>query len=153
MSLFSFFKKKRYFTDDQQKLMVEAIKQAERNTSGEVRVFVEGRCKFVNAVDRAQEIFFGLKMDKTEDRNAVLLYIALDDHQLAIFADEGIYQRLGSQYWNDEVKKITAAFTKDDYAGGICTVVKDIGEALTAEFPYDSTTDKNELPDEIIFGH
>ena len=134
MSLFSFFKKKRYFTDDQQKLMVEAIKQAERNTSGEVRVFVEGRCKFVNAVDRAQEIFFGLKMDKTEDRNAVLLYIALDDHQLAIFADEGIYQRLGSQYWNDEVKKITSAFTKNDYTGGICTVVKDIGDASFEHF-------------------
>ena len=132
--------------------MVEAIQKAEKNTSGEVRVFVEGKCKFVDPVDRAKEIFFNLKMDQTKDRNAVLLYMALDDHQLALFADEGIYQRLGKQYWNDEVKKIISAFTKDDYTGGICLVVEDIGEALQEQFPYQSS-DKNELPDEIIFGN
>ena len=133
--------------------MVDAIKEAERNTSGEVRVFVEAKCKYVNPVDRAEEIFFNLKMDQTKDRNAVLLYMAFDDHQLALFADEGIYQRLGKVYWEDAVKKIIAAFTKDDYTGGICMVIKDIGTALTEQFPYDDKGDKNELPDEIIFGH
>jgi uncharacterized membrane protein len=152
VSLFS-PKKKEFFTTDQQNRMVEAIKEAERNTSGEVRVFVEGRCKYVDPVDRAKEIFFSLKMDATIDRNAVLLYIALDDHQLALFADEGIYRRLGAEYWNKEVKKIIAAFTRDDYTGGICTVVKDIGDALTEHFPYNDKGDKNELPDEIVFGH
>ncbi len=153
MGIFSFGKKRQFFTAEQQALMVEAIREAERNTSGEVRVFIEGKCTYVNPVDRAHEIFFNLQMEKTVDRNAVLLYMAFDDHQLALFADEGIYQRLGRDYWNDEVKKIVAAFTKDDYTGGICTVVKDIGEALTAQFPYDDKGDKNELPDEIIFGH
>ncbi len=86
------------------------------------------------------------------DRNAVLLYLALDDHQLALFADEGIYKRVGSEYWNKEVKKIILAFTKHDYTGGICAVIEDIGDALKHEFPYEKT-DKNELPDEIIFGH
>ncbi len=76
----------------------------------------------------------------------------MDDHQLAIFADEGIYQRLGANYWNVEVKKIIAHFTKDDYTGGVCDVISDIGEALKKEFPYESS-DKNELPDEIIFGN
>jgi uncharacterized membrane protein len=152
VSLFS-PKKKEFFTTDQQNRMVEAIKEAEKNTSGEVRVFVEGRCKYVDPVDRAKEIFFSLKMDATTDRNAVLLYIALDDHQLALFADEGIYRRLGVEYWNKEVKKIIAAFTRDDYTGGICTVVKDIGDALTEHFPYNDKGDKNELPDEIVFGH
>jgi uncharacterized membrane protein len=152
VSLFS-PKKKEFFTTDQQNRMVEAIKEAEKNTSGEVRVFVEGRCKYVDPVDRAKEIFFSLKMDATIDRNAVLLYIALDDHQLALFADEGIYRRLGAEYWNKEVKKIIAAFTRDDYTGGICTVVKDIGDALTEHFPYNDKGDKNELPDEIVFGH
>jgi uncharacterized membrane protein len=78
--------------------------------------------------------------------------MAMDDHQLALFADEGIYTRLGAKYWDDEVKKIIAHFTKEDYTGGICHIVGDIGDALKKEFPFEST-DKNELPDEIIFGH
>jgi uncharacterized membrane protein len=153
VSLFSFSSKKRdFFTPEQRQEMVEAIKKAEKNTSGEVRVFIEGKCKYVDPVERAKEIFFSLKMENTKDRNAVLLYMAIDDHQLALFADEGIYQRLGAKYWDEEVKKIIAAFTKDDYTGGICLVINDIGEALQAEFPYERS-DKNELPDEIIFGH
>jgi uncharacterized membrane protein len=151
VGLFSFQKKKEFFTAEQQQQMVAAIQNAEKNTSGEVRVFVESKCKYVDAVDRAKEIFFSLKMEQTKDRNAVLLYLALDDHQLALFADEGIYQKLGAEYWNKEVRKIITAFTKNDYTGGICIVVNDIGEALKYHFPYE-TTDKNELPDEIIFG-
>jgi uncharacterized membrane protein len=152
VGLFPFNKKKDFFTPEQQQRMVQAIQNAEKNTSGEVRVFVESKCRYMDPVDRAKEIFFNLKMANTKDRNAVLLYLALDDHQLALFADEGIYQRCGAPYWDDEVKKIIAAFTKEDYTGGICLVVEDIGEALKLQFPYD-TGDKNELPDEIIFGN
>ncbi|CAA9503793.1 MAG: hypothetical protein AVDCRST_MAG96-2119 [uncultured Segetibacter sp.] len=152
MVLFPFKNKREFFTKEQQQLMVQAIQEAEKNTSGEVRFFVESRCKYVDPVDRAKEIFFTLKMNLTKDRNAVLLYMAMDDHQLALFADEGIYQRLGSQYWNDEVKKIIKHFTKDDYTGGVCHIVNDIGAALKKEFPYERS-DKNELPDEIIFGN
>lgn len=152
MALFPFSKKRAFFTPEEQQLMVEAIQRAEKNTSGEVRFFVESKCKYVDPVDRAKEIFFGLKMDQTKDRNAVLLYMAMDDHQLALFADEGIYQRLGSAYWKEEVIKIVAHFTKYDYARGICHIIHDIGEALKREFPYESN-DKNELPDEIIFGN
>jgi uncharacterized membrane protein len=144
-------KKREFFTAEQQKQMVHAIQEAERNTSGEVRVFVESRCKYVDPVDRAKEIFFNLKMDQTRDRNAVVFYIAIDDHQLALFADEGIYQRLGADYWNKEVKVIISDFSKDDILGGICRCVTDIGNALKEQFPYE-TSDKNELPDEIIFG-
>lgn len=152
MALFPFTNKREFFTSEQQQLMVEAIQHAEKNTSGEVRFFVESKCKYVDPVDRAKEIFFGLKMDQTKDRNAVLLYMAMDDQQLALFADEGIYQRVGAGYWNDEVKKIITHFTKDDFTGGVCHVINDIGEALKKEFPYESS-DKNELPDEIIFGN
>lgn len=151
MALFS-SKKKDFFTPGQQQRMVQAIQHAEKNTSGEVRIFVESKCRYVDPIDRAKEIFFNLKMDKTKDRNAVLLYLALKDRQLALFADEGIYQRCGAAYWDYEVKKIIAAFTKDDYTGGICLVVEDIGEALKQQFPYEAA-DKNELPDEIIFGN
>jgi len=132
--------------------MVAAIKIAESHTSGEVRVFIESKCTYVNPVDRAQEIFFNLKMESTQDRNAVLLYLAMDDHQLALFADEGIYQRLGKEYWISETRKILSAFTRNDYTGGICEIVSDIGNALKEQFPYEKS-DKNELPDDIIFGH
>jgi len=152
VALFPLNKKREFFTAEQQQAMVDAIRKAEKNTSGEVRVFIESKCRYVDPVDRAKEIFFSLQMQNTKDRNAVLLYMALADHQLALFADEGIYQRLGAEYWNVEVKKIISAFTKDDYTGGICLVVEDIGDALKAEFPYESD-DKNELPDEIIFGN
>ena len=151
MSLFSFNKKKNFFTAEEQQLLVKAVREAEQNTSGEVRVFVESRCKYVDPVDRAKEIFFNLKMESTKDRNAVLFYIALKDHQLALFGDEGIYTRLGAEYWNLEVKKIIKDFSKNDIVGGICHCVLDIGSALKEQFPYE-TTDKNELPDEIIFG-
>lgn len=150
MGLFS--KKQRQFFDaEEQQRMVQAVQEAERNTSGEVRVFVESRCKYVDAVERAKEIFFSLKMEQTKDRNAVLFYIAIDDHQLALFADEGIYQRLGAEYWNKEVKVIVGEFTKNDIIGGICKCITDIGNALKEQFPYE-TSDRNELPDEIIFG-
>src|SRR4051794_3227418 len=100
MSFFSIFrKKKQFFTPEQQQQITEAIQHGEKNTSGEVRVFVESHCKYVDAIDRAHEIFFSTKMDNTKDRNAVLLYLALKDKQLALFADEGIYQRVGQQYW------------------------------------------------------
>lgn len=152
MALLPLSKKREFFTPEQQQLMVQTIQQAEKNTSGEVRFYVESKCEYVDPVDRAKELFFSLKMEQTKDRNAVLLYMAMDDHQLALFADEGIYQRLGAKYWNDEVKKIITHFTKEDYTGGVCHVISDIGSALQKEFPYESN-DKNELPDEIIFGN
>ncbi|HEX8334402.1 MAG TPA: TPM domain-containing protein [Segetibacter sp.] len=153
MGIFPFTKKKRqFFTPEQQEQMVAAIKKAESHTSGEIRVFIESKCSYVDPVDRAKEVFFDQKMEKTDDRNAVLLYMAMDDHQLALFADEGIYQRLGKEYWTKEAKKILSAFTKHDYTGGICEVVEDIGQALTEQFPYERD-DKNELSDDIIFGN
>ena len=128
------------------------MRHAEHRTSGEIRVYVESRCKYVDAIDQAAEIFFGLQMDQTADRNAVLLYVAMKDHQLAIFADEGIYQKLGQEYWNDEIKIMISNFNQDDYASGIRQCVTDIGEALHEHFPFDNKSDKNELPDDIVFG-
>jgi len=113
---------------------------------------VEHRCRYVNAIDRAVEIFQNLQMDKTGLRNAVLVYIAVKDRQLAIFGDEGIHKKVGDQYWANEVLKMINTFNRDNIAEGICQCVKDIGEALCTHFPYDKDTDKNELPDDIVFG-
>ena len=150
--MFSFFKKKNFFTAEEQQLIIEAIQNAERMTSGEVRVFVESKCSYMDAIDRAAELFFQLEMQKTDDRNAVLLYVAMKDRQLAVFGDEGIHKKVGNEYWNNEVHKMITNFNRENYAAGISEVVKDIGEALTKNFPYNNDTDKNELPDDIVFG-
>jgi uncharacterized membrane protein len=152
LGLFPAFKKKEFFSPADNEKIVQAIRNAEIRTSGEIRVFIENRCRFVDAMDRALEIFTNLKMEQTEFRNAVLLYIALKDHQLAVYGDKGIHEKVGAGFWNQAVKKILAHFNHHDYAGGIANCVTEIGESLQRHFPYDKDTDKNELPDEIIFG-
>lgn len=150
--MFPFRKKKDFFSPDDNEKIVQAIRNAEMRTSGEIRVFIENRCRFIDAMDRALEIFASLKMEQTEFRNAVLLYIALKDHQLAVYGDKGIHEKVGSDFWNIEVKKILAHFNREDYAGGISNCVTEMGESLQQHFPYNKEVDKNELPDEIIFG-
>lgn len=152
MRIFPWQKQKEFFRPPEKERIVEAVRNAERMTSGEIRVFIESRCRYVDALDRAREIFFNLQMDKTEDRNGVLLYAAMKDRQLAVFGDEGIHHRVGTDYWNREVKTLLKNFNKDDYAEGIRQCVIEIGEALHQHFPYNNDTDKNELPDDIVFG-
>jgi uncharacterized membrane protein len=149
--MFSLFRKKEIFNAEERERIVQAIRAAEKRTSGEVRVYIESRCRFINPMERAWEMFFGLKMDKTDDRNAVLFYIAWKDRQLAIFADEGIHKAVGAEYWNTVVKEILAQFSGQHYVDGIIGGLAKIGEALHLHFPYESD-DKNELPDEIVFG-
>ncbi|MEO6820782.1 MAG: TPM domain-containing protein [Ginsengibacter sp.] len=146
-------KKKPFFSPQENEKIVHSIQEAERQTSGEVRIFVEGHCKYVDALDRAAEIFDNLEMEKTELRNGVLFYIATKDKQLAIFADKGIHLATdGDQYWKDAVAEILSVFSKDTMVNGIITSIHKIGLALKDHFPYDKDVDKNELPDEIIFG-
>ncbi|HYJ37214.1 MAG TPA: TPM domain-containing protein [Chitinophagaceae bacterium] len=152
MSFFPFFRKKDLFDASERQQIVEAVKEAERQTSGEIRVYVESRCRFVDPLDRAAEIFFGLKMDNTQHRNGVLVYVAMRDRQLAIMGDEGIHQKVGSVFWQTEVEKMIDEFHADHYATGIAKVVKEIGEALKNNFPYERNLDKNELPDDLVFG-
>lgn len=152
--MFSIFRKKpvNFFTAEEHQLVVHAVQQAEKLTSGEIRVYVESHCEYVDAIDRAKEIFYNISMQNTVQRNAVLVYVALKDRQLALYADEGIYQKAGAAFWNDAVKKMLSNFNSANYAVGIAAVVTDIGEALVYHFPYDGATDKNELPDDIAFG-
>ncbi len=152
MSIFPIFKKRPFFTEEEKQLVVNAIREAERQTSGEVRVFVESNNVYVDPMDRAAEVFYKLKMDKTEDRNGVLLYIAMKDKQLALFGDEGIYNATGEIFWNDAVKQMITNFSKENITKGMVDTILTIGKTLHEKFPFDKTNDKNELPDEIVFG-
>jgi uncharacterized membrane protein len=136
---------------DKQKL-VEAIQLAEKNTSGEIRVFIESKLGKGDALNRAKEIFFKHKMNETQERNGVLVYVAVDDKKLAIYADQGIYEKVGIEFWYTQVQEMTSHFKVMNYISGISTVINEIGIALQGHFPYDSSTDKNELSDEIMIG-
>ena len=152
MGIFPLFKKKEFFSAEDKEQIVDAIRHAEKETSGEIRIFIESKNPFVDPIDRAAEIFFKLKMQDTEHRNAVLLYIAMKHQELALFGDEGIYKKAGADYWNAAVKKMISQFTKDNMSNGIEQCIRQIGETLKEKFPYSATDDKNELPDEIVFG-
>jgi uncharacterized membrane protein len=153
VGLFDFLsgKKESFFTKEEEERMVEAIRSAEKQTSGEIRLFIEQRCAFINPLDRAKEVFAELEMFKTKDRNAVLLYIATKDHQLAVLGDEGIYQKMGQAFWDSEVKLILSEFKQHHFIDGVCKIIGDVGVALKENFPYESD-DKNELDDGIVYG-
>jgi len=136
---------------DKQEL-VEAIQLAEKNTSGEIRVFVETKLGKVDALTRAKEIFFKNKMNETKERNGVLVYVAVNDKKIAIYADQGIYEKMGIEFWYTQVQEMTSHFKLMNYIAGISTVVNEIGIALQNHFPYDRSNDTNELSDEIMIG-
>ena len=150
--MWPFRNKKKFFSQQENDRIVHSIQDAEKQTSGEIRIFVESRCKYVEPLDRAAEIFAKLQMEKTELRNGVLFYVAIKDKQLAIFADSGIHTVTGQDHWDNVVQHILSIFSKESVVAGITTTITKIGEALKNHFPYDKDIDKNELPDEIIFG-
>ncbi len=152
MGIFPLFKKKEFFTAEEKARIVEAIRIAERETSGEIRFYVESKNPFMDPIDRAAEIFFQLKMQNTQHRNGVLLYIAMKDHELALFGDEGIYNKVGKEYWDNAVKDMIAKFKGENIVTGIEQCILQVGQTLKETFPYEANTDKNELPDDLIFG-
>ena len=139
-------------TASDKQLLVEAIQLAEKNTSGEIRVYVESKLGKGDALSRATEIFFKQKMNETKQRNAVLIYVAVNDKKLAVYADQGIYEKMGIEFWYSQVQEMTSHFKAMNYVQGITTVVGEVGQALSTHFPYDRVTDANELSDEIMIG-
>lgn len=133
-----------------QKRITDAIKEAELNTSGEIRVHIESVCKGDPCI-RAAYIFTKLKMHDTVNRNAVLVYLAYTSHHFAIIGDSGINERTGAGFWNEVKEEMGAAFTQDDYLGGICKAVLAVGIKLKTFFPYQKD-DVNEQSDEVSFG-
>lgn len=141
---------KEFITKEQQRQIVGSIEKAELNTSGEIRVHIESKCK-ADAVGRAISIFNYLKMYKTARRNGVLIYVAFESHKLAIIGDVGINERVPSNFWNGIKDNMAADFAQGRFVEGICRAVEAAGESLKEFFPYRSD-DINEQPNEISFG-
>jgi uncharacterized membrane protein len=142
-------KAKELFTEELQKQVVTAIETAELNTSGEVRVHLDDKCKG-EVLDRAAYVFEKLEMHKTEQRNGVLFYLAVQDKKFAILGDAGINQKVSDNFWEEIKSEVISNFKKGDFAGGLSSGIVKAGEQLKAHFPYQED-DVNELDNEISF--
>jgi uncharacterized membrane protein len=129
--------------------ILAAIEAAEKNTSGEIRLFVEDVCG-ENVLDRAAYVFNKLGMLATKDRNGVLFYLAFESRQFAILGDVGIHSIVKDDFWHDIKARMTNYFTEGDFVKGLTIGIEMTGKALKEHFPFQSD-DKNELSNDIAF--
>lgn len=139
------------FTKEQKEKIIHAIKDAELDTSGEIRVHIENKCP-EDVMDRAAYWFSTLKMHQTKLRNGVLFYLALKDRKFAILGDIGINSVVPENFWNDVKDAMSVLFKEGDFAEGLSKGIHMAGEKLKTHFAYQKD-DVNELDDDISFGN
>lgn len=137
------------FNATQRQTIVSAIQEAENQTSGEIRVHIENTVK-EDPLDRAVALFYQLEMSKTELRNGVLIYLAVEDRQLAIIGDKGINEVVEEGFWDHIKDEMVRHFKEGQFTEGLASGIQMAGEALKAHFP-NQQDDKNELSDDISF--
>ena len=135
--------------NEEDRRIVEAIKQAELNTSGEIKVHIENHCRG-DVEERSLHVFNRLKMNETQQRNGVLIYLAVRDHKFAILGDEGINNVVEADFWTDIRDLMVTAFREGRFADGLEQGIMRCGEKLKTYFPYQSD-DINEIPDDISY--
>ncbi len=139
-----------FFSEQEKEDITIAIKNAELDTSGEIRVHVENKCKG-DVKDEAAYFFKELEMHKTEQRNGVLFYLAVKNRKFAILGDVGINKVVSENFWDDIRDHMLNHFRENNFAEGLVEGIIKAGQQLKEHFPY-QTDDVNELPDEISFG-
>jgi uncharacterized membrane protein len=137
----------KFFSEQEKKNIVLAITSAEKETSGEIRLHLERSAK-MEPMKRAIQVFNKIGMNKTAQRNGVLLYLATGDHQFAIIGDKGINELVPDNYWDDIALELGNYFKNREFCEGVCQGIVRIGEKLKEFFPY-QTDDENELSDDI----
>lgn len=151
--MFPFTRRKELLDKDDQHRIVSAIKEAESKTTGEIRVYMEPHCKYMDAMDRAKEIFAHLNMHRTEMRNGVLVYLALTDRQFAIFGDVEIDKKAGgAHFWDKAAATLKVYLKNNNVTEGLCACIAEMGNVLALHYPYNNAIPRNQLPDEIVFG-
>jgi uncharacterized membrane protein len=136
-----------FLTKQDEQEIVSSIVEAEKNTSGEIRVHIEEHSE-KSPLDRAQEVFFELKMNETQDRNGVLFYICVSDKKFAIIGDKGINDVVESDFWDCTKDTVIANFKEGNFKKGLVEGILKAGQRLKHYFPYQSD-DTNELSNEI----
>lgn len=139
-----------FLTPEEEGSIVEAISQAEQNTSGEIRVHIENHTE-KPPLERAQEVFHYLGMDKTSIRNGVLFYVGVSDHTFAIIGDEGINKAVEIDFWDCTKDIVISHFKNKQFKDGLVAGILRAGERLQQYFPFQDD-DSNELSNEISKG-
>ncbi len=139
-----------FLSTTEEQAIVEAIRQAELKTSGEIRVHIE-KTSNGDPEKRSLELFHNLKMDNTKLRNAVLIYVAVDDKTFTIYGDKGINNVVGENFWNSTKDTMQTHFKQGDFKQGLIEGVLKSGEQLKQYFPY-TDLDENELTNKISKG-
>ncbi len=143
-------KEEEFLTQEEEQEIVEAIRVAEKNTSGEVRVHIENSTS-LDAYDRALEVFHELKMDETQLKNGVLIYLAIKDKKFAICGDQGINNVVESDFWDCTRDIMVQQFKEGHFKQGLINGILRAGERLQRYFPWEHG-DTNELSNEISKG-
>jgi uncharacterized membrane protein len=138
-----------FFTKEQQSQILAAVKEAEKATSGEIRVHIETYCR-EDVLDRAAWVFKRLGMNKTDDRNGVLFYLAVSDRKFAVIGDAGINSKVPEGFWDEVKELLQKKFREGKFTEGLSEGIVLAGLHLKSHFPY-SKDDVNELSDEISF--
>ncbi|MCV6629906.1 MAG: TPM domain-containing protein [Flavobacteriaceae bacterium] len=136
-----------FLTAAEEAQIVQAIQEAEKNTSGEIRVHLEQHWEGEH-LQHAVQLFHQMEMDKTKERNGVLFYIAVADHKFVIYGDEGIHQKVADNFWDSTKDIVIGYFKKQAFAKGLIAGIQEAGLQLKKHFPWEAN-DSNELQDEI----
>ena len=139
-----------FLTKEEESAIVEAIRVAEKNTSGEIRVHIEATTS-LDAYDRAMEVFHELNMDATELQNGVLIYLAVNDKTFVICGDKGINDVVAPNFWDCTRDAMVSQFKLGNYKQGLIDGILNAGEQLKKYFPWQEG-DTNELSNEISKG-
>ena len=139
-----------FLSEDDLESLAAAVREAEAQTSAEVRVHLDHTCK-EDALRRAIRIFERLGMHRTADRNGVLIYISVSDHKLAVIGDAGIHERVGEAYWRGLVDAVRDRLRQQRSREGLIHAIVEVGGTLSRHFPRRSD-DRNELSDDVTLG-
>ena len=137
-----------FLTETTKERIVKAIKDAELNTSGEVKVHIEETCPTDDATERARQVFQYLHLESTAQRNGVLFYLAYGNHKFAIWGDEGIDKVVPINFWEGIRDSMRQYFLQEDFAGGLQMGIREAGNQLKKFFPYHQD-DINEISDDV----
>ena len=129
--------------------IVQAIREAESKTSGEIRVFIQRGKLTANPLVAAQKKFHQLRMHTTRERNAVLIFVAPRAHKFAVTGDKAIHEKCGNEFWQRIVDGMRAHFENEKFSHALVEAIREIGKLLTAHFPKTSGN-ANELPNDVL---
>jgi uncharacterized membrane protein len=132
--------------------IVSAIQDAESKTSGQIRVYVQRGKLEGDALAAATKRFHKLRMHRTSERNAVLIFVAPRAHKFAVVGDKAIHEKCGEQFWQRIVDAMRAHFQNEKFNHALVEAIEEAGKALAEHFPKRSTSSGNELPNEIVEG-